>query len=65
MNASALLPEPRCLLEQKLKEIVVALRKQCGPGNLTLHVPESGDFVAILQIDESDASDLAATLQSR
>jgi hypothetical protein len=53
----------RQLLEQTLGEAVVALRKLCGDGNLTVRVPETGDFVAILQIDEQEATELAELLR--
>ena len=54
--------EQRRLLELRLAAIVVALRKDHGEGNLTLRVPETGDFIAILQIDDDEARDLADLL---
>jgi hypothetical protein len=49
-------------LELRLAEIVVALRKNRGEGNLTLLIPETGDFVAILKIDDQEARGLAELL---
>ncbi len=43
-------------------EVVVALRKDHGEGNMTLRVPDTGDFIAILQIDDDDARGLADLL---
>jgi hypothetical protein len=53
----------RQLLEQMLGEVVAALRMHCGEGNLTVRVPQTGDFVAILQIDEQEARDLEEMLR--
>ena len=49
-------------LEQSLGEVVRALRDQCRVGNLTFRVPETGDFVAILQISDQEARDLGEML---
>ena len=62
MNSSAAGSERRHLLELRLAEVVVALRKDHGEGNLTLRVPETGDFIAILQISDDEARGLADLL---
>jgi hypothetical protein len=54
--------ERRRRLEQMLGEVVAALREQCGEGNLTVQLPETGDFVAILQIEAQEAKELAQLL---
>jgi hypothetical protein len=62
MNSSAAPSERRHLLELRLIEVVVALRKEHGEGNMTLRVPDTGDFIAILQIDDDEARGLADLL---
>jgi hypothetical protein len=54
--------ESRETLELMLAEVVVALRRYCGGGNLTFRIPQTGDFVAILTIDDVEAADLAKLL---
>ena len=45
-----------------LAKVVAALREQCPEGNLTFRVPETGDLVAVLQIDDEEASELSRLL---
>jgi hypothetical protein len=52
----------RALLESRMAEAVRALRQHQAKGNITLHVSETGDFVAILQIDQQEADQLAEML---
>jgi hypothetical protein len=49
-------------LELMLAKVVAALREHCPEGNLTFRVRETGDLVAVLQIDDEEASDLARLL---
>ena len=49
-------------LETMLAKVVAALREQSPEGNLTFRVPETGDLVAVLQLDDEEASDLARLL---
>jgi hypothetical protein len=55
--------EIRPRLEQMLAEVVVTLRRYEAERNLTLRVPQTGDFVAILRVDEHEARELAELLQ--
>ena len=50
-------------LEQSLGDVVRALREHCSVGNLTFRVPETGDFVAILQVSDQEAKDLGEMLR--
>ena len=56
------LAEIRPRLEQTLAEVVVTLRRYEAERNLTVRIPETGDFVAILRVDEQEARDLAEML---
>jgi len=57
------LAEIRPRLEHQLAEVVVALRRYDADRNLTLRIPETGDFVAILRVDEQEARELAELLE--
>jgi len=57
------LAEIRPRLEQKLAEVVVELRRYDAERNLTVRIPETGDFVAILRVGEEEARELAELLE--
>ena len=50
-------------LERKLREVVSGLRALDSEGNLIVRVPETGDSVAILKINEEDAAALVLMLR--
>ena len=54
----------RIATEQKIRGAVVALRQHCPHGNIALRVLETGDLVAILRVDDQEASELATLLGS-
>ena len=35
-----------------LKEVVLALRREYGQGNIALRIAETGDLVAVLQVED-------------
>ena len=49
--------EVRRLLEKRLLDAVRSLRELQAEGNITVSDPSSGDFVAVLQVDEHEAKD--------
>ncbi len=55
--------ETRERLELQLAEVVIQLRKHHGEGNMTLRVPDTGDFVAVLQITLAETQQLEAMLR--
>ena len=55
-------PSKRKQLEEKLKKIVLALRAEQASGNITVLMPETSDFIAILRVDPDEAKDLQAML---
>ena len=58
-------PSKRAQLEGRLKEVVLALRADQDFGNITVQMPETGDFVAILRVGPEEAKDLQAMLSTR
>jgi hypothetical protein len=52
----------RRALDGQLGEAALALRSHCGPGNLTLHLPEAGELVAVLPVNDEEAKDLMTLL---
>ena len=56
------MPNKRRQLEERLKEIVLALRAEQESGNITVQVPETSDFIAILRVDPDEAKELQAML---
>jgi len=57
--------EKRRRLEKQLVDALVALRDVCPGVNLTFHVRQTGDFVAVLPMDEHESSELAKMLRDR
>lgn len=52
-------------IEQVLKGVVVALRNALGEGNIVVRVPDTGDIVAILPVNDQQAADLEQLLRRR
>ena len=50
-------------MEMMLKEVVLALRAEDGEGNITLRIPETGDLIAVLQVDDDQAAALSEMLR--
>jgi hypothetical protein len=57
--------EKRLRLEKQLVDAIVALRGLRPGVNITLRVRETGDFVAVLPLDEHESSELAEMLRDR
>jgi hypothetical protein len=64
MESESTSAQRRKQLEMMLKEVVLAIRADRGDGNITLRIPESGDFVAILRVDDVEAHALTELLGS-
>ena len=62
MAASSEKSNRRRELENRLGEVALALREHCGPGNITVHLSEAGELVAILPVEEEEAKDLKELL---
>ncbi len=52
----------RLVLEKQLIDVVRAFRRHQAEGNITVHIAEQGDFVAILPMSEEEAKDLTQLL---